>query len=77
MTDPIAEVSTCFRCDDAPATVFEAGDADGWCQPCYEYRQEAAYERSLSDYYGGDGPMHGHLKGESDEAIAALVRLKR
>lgn len=47
------------RCDDNPyAQTCRSPDCDAYeCSNCRDNRSEAAYESSLSDYYGGSTPQ--------------------
>ncbi len=84
MTEPLY----CWRCDREvdrlcvnSGTPFLAHSTepveDGLCDDCEQNDAEQAYERSVSDFYGGDGPMHGRLKGESDEEMYQVLRMRR
>lgn len=64
MSAPIYTVHQ--ECEDCGETYLpRIEDFDGWmapeytacCENCESNRGEAAYERSLSDYYGGSGPV--------------------
>jgi hypothetical protein len=51
---------TCEQClenEDAIVPGEDYGDGEILCNDCRDARAEAAYERSMADYYGGDTPQ--------------------
>ena len=66
----------CEKClEDA---VEKTATEDRWgtklCDSCATSHDEAAYERSLEDYYGGSGPV---TLQEQYDAAAAIKRSQR
>lgn len=49
----------CFACDERGEYTLATEERNGeaLCASCATSHDEAAYERSLSDYYGGSGPQ--------------------
>lgn len=59
----------CTRCDERGEYTLATRERWGepYCEDCDQNANEAAYERSLSDYYGSSSPQTAKERAEVDE----------
>jgi len=66
----------CVKCEEDGTETLATTERWGepYCEDCDTSANEAAYERSLSDYYGGSGAVS--LKEQMDAAYTLDGRLR-